>query len=742
MPNALADETSPYLRQHAGNPVDWLPWGDAAFERAAERDVPVFLSVGYSACHWCHVMERESFESEEVAAFLNEHFVSVKVDREERPDVDAVYMDAVQVLSGGGGWPMSVFLTPDRRPFFGGTYWPHPPRPGMPGFLHILRRVAQVWREERDHALTAADGLTDAVRRAAGAPPSGDGQPGGNLLEEAGRKLLRYADRERGGFGRAPKFPHAVDLRVALRVGRRFDLPEATGHVARSLELMIRGGIYDQLGGGFHRYSTDAVWLVPHFEKMLYDQALLVPALLETSCVERAPIFRRAAGETCDYVLREMTTAGGAFAAAQDADTDGEEGKFFVWDRSEFDAVLGPAVGRFTAATYGVTAGGNWEGKNILTLPADAAPEWTDELSADAVADAQFKLLEHREATRTRPFRDDKIVASWNGLMIGALGRAAAVLDEPHYADAALAAADFIHAEMWFDGVLSRGWKDGQRGAAGFAEDYFALADGLWDLWQARQEPRLLSFAAELVEAGLTKFGGPTAESPLFQTEDDANLPARRVEATDGATPGGTALAITALQKLAGLTGRRAWEDRAAALLGGLSGVMAAQPMQAGWALLGLDWRLGPRTEVVVAADSAEHAAPFVRAFRSTFAPHALLVNAAADCGGVDPELLAGKAPGEGGRRRSSAWARAVPRRLRTRGSWRGGSYRGAAPGSNIPRPLRPGASPPLRAGATPRCASQSARDAATPPCRPRPCTTFPGTTSTTRCSDWTRCWR
>ena len=655
MPNRLADETSPYLRQHADNPVDWLPWGDAAFEKAEAEQKPVFLSVGYSACHWCHVMERESFESEEVAAFLNARFVSVKVDREERPDVDAVYMDAVQALSGRGGWPMSVFLTPDRRPFYGGTYWPHPPRFGQPGFLHVLHRIAEVWKKERDSALTAADGLTEAVQRAA-EPPAEAGGLGGEVLEGAGRKLLRYADREQGGFGRAPKFPHAVDLRVLLRVGRRFDEPEATRHVAETLDLMVRGGIFDQLGGGFHRYSTDAVWLAPHFEKMLYDQALLVPALLETaqaSAGASAPraITTRAARETCDYVLREMTLPGGAFAAAQDADTDGEEGKFFVWDRAELDAVLGGEDAAFAADAFAVTPGGNWEDKNILTRA-------RGEFDADRLEEVRTRLREHREATRTHPFRDDKVVASWNGLMIGALGRAAAVLGEPtpyreKLADAALAAADFLRAELWHDGVLHRSWKDGRRGAPGFAEDYFAVADGLCELWQARQEPRLLTFAAELCETGLERFGGPTPEAPLFQTAADPGgkyreLPARRVEATDGATPGGTALAITALQKLAALTGRAEFEERAARLLAGLSGVMSDQPLAAGWALLGLDWHLGPRQEVVFAAETPAAADPLQRVARQAFAPHAVFVNAAADCGGVDPDLTAGRGPIDG----------------------------------------------------------------------------------------------
>ena len=646
--NRLADETSPYLLQHAGNPVDWYPWGDAAFERARKEDKPVFLSVGYSACHWCHVMERESFESDEVAAFLNAHFVSVKVDREERPDVDAVYMDAVQALSGRGGWPMSVFLAPDRRPFYGGTYWPHPPKYGQPGFLGVLHRIAHVWEHERDHADTAAEGLTDAVSRAAGAPPSGDGVLEADLLDEAGRSLLRYADREDGGFGRAPKFPHAVDLRVLLRSGG----DDGVKHVRKTLDLMARGGIYDQLGGGFHRYSTDGEWLVPHFEKMLYDQALLVPALLEADQASAGASAPRdlddAARETCEYVLREMTTDGGAFAAAQDADTDGEEGKFFVWDRAELDDVLGTDDAEFAAALFAVTPGGNWEGRTILTR------EETRDADADRIADVRRRLREHRDATRTRPFRDDKVVASWNGLMIGALGRTAAVLDEPppyreKLADAALAAADFLRAELWHDGTLHRSWKDGRRGAAGFAEDYFAVADGLCELWQARQEPRLLAFATELCEAGLAKFGGPTPDAPLFQTAADRHeLPARRVEATDGATPGGTTLAASALQTLALITGREDFAERAVQLLSGLSGVMKSQPMQAGWALLALARHLGPPTQVVLAGEP-DGVKKLRRAFFGTFAPHAVLIDATADCGGVHPGLLAGKEPPAGG---------------------------------------------------------------------------------------------
>ncbi|NNJ24203.1 thioredoxin domain-containing protein [Alienimonas chondri] len=659
MSNRLADETSPYLRQHAENPVEWFPWGDEAFEKAAAEDKPIFLSVGYSACHWCHVMERESFESEEVAAFLNANYVSVKVDREERPDVDAVYMDAVQALTGSGGWPMSVFLAPDRRPFFGGTYWPHPPRPGMPGFLHILTRVAHVWREERANANTAAEGLTDAVKRSAEAPPQA-GAADLDTLRNAGGKLMRYADREHGGFGRAPKFPHAVDLRVLLRLGRRFDQPEPIKHVAKTLGLMARGGIYDQFGGGFHRYSTDGEWLAPHFEKMLYDQALLVPALLEAHTLEgefpdafdEAPSV--AAQGTCDYVLRELILPDGGFAAAQDADTDGEEGKFFVWTPAELREVLSEQNAAFAADAFDVTPGGNWEGKSIPRRLRAELEEW--KRTGVAVNDAFHRrreiaaaLREHRESTRTRPFRDDKVVASWNGLMIGALGRAAAALDDPRYADAALAAADFLHSELWHDGVLHRSWKDGRRGAPGFAEDTFALADGLCELWQARQEPRLLAFATELIDAGLERFGGPTPEAPLFQTAADSDpLPARRTEATDGATPGGTALAITALQKLAALTGRRDLEERAAKLLTGLSGIMAGHPLQAGWPLLGLDWALGPRTEVVIAADSPKAEAPLWKAAHGTFAPNAIVVNAAANCEGVDPELLAGKTTANG----------------------------------------------------------------------------------------------
>ena len=477
-------------------------------------------------------------------------------------------------------------------------------------------------------------------------------------MEEAGRKLLRYADREHGGFGRAPKFPHAVDLRVLLRAGG----DEGREHVTKTLDLMVRGGIYDQLGGGFHRYSTDGEWLVPHFEKMLYDQALLVPALSEAASEvapevpDDDPIWLEPTGqlsrrlsvavvETCQYVRREMILPGGGFAAAQDADTDGEEGKFFVWNRAEFDEVLGPDVGGFTAKVLGVTEGGNWEGKNILTSPPYPIDAGQDALGDDAVRGAPDTLLEYRDATRTRPFRDDKVVASWNGLMIGAMAKAPAI---ESFIDAALAAANFLHAELWRDGTLHRSWKDGRRGAAGFAEDYFAVADGLCELWQARQTPRLLAFAADLCEAGLRNFGGPTPDAPLFQTAADADgtcgeLPARRVESADNATPNGTALAVTALQKLSLITGRSDFGERAVQLLSGLSGVMKSQPMQAGWALLGLARHLGPPTQVVLAGDDADAVADLRRAYFGTFAPHAVLIDATADCGGVDPGLLAGK---------------------------------------------------------------------------------------------------
>ncbi|HWL09349.1 MAG TPA: thioredoxin domain-containing protein, partial [Planctomicrobium sp.] len=451
--NRLAQETSPYLLQHAYNPVDWFPWGPEAFEKAKQEDKPIFLSIGYSACHWCHVMERESFENESIAKFLNENFVSIKVDREERPDLDQIYMSAVQLITRRGGWPMSVFLTPDAAPFYGGTYWPPTSRLGMPGFPDILHKLNDYWRTKRDEVITSSAELVNAVSDMS-APVFEDVPLGEETLRHAMRELIESADRRHGGFGGAPKFPHPMDIRVLLRGWKRFGEEAALDVALFTLRKMANGGIYDHLGGGFHRYSTDAMWLVPHFEKMLYDNALLVPAYLEAYQITQDPQFETVIRETLDYVLREMTSPEGGFYATQDADSEGEEGKFFVWSEQEIRQALGDREAELFNDCYDVTPRGNWEGKTILNRPRAWGEIATlhgisiDELHRRLAICRQtlFELRGHRIA----PGRDDKILTGWNGMMITAMAQAGLILNEPRYRDAAVQACDFL-LENLFD---------------------------------------------------------------------------------------------------------------------------------------------------------------------------------------------------------------------------------------------------------------------------------------------------
>ena len=453
--NRLLQETSPYLQQHAYNPVDWYPWGEEALARAKAEDKPIFLSIGYSACHWCHVMEHESFEDPSIAALMNEHFINIKVDREERPDLDQIYMAAVQLITRRGGWPMSVFLTPDGKPFYGGTYWPPTSRMGMRGFREILLLMHDFWTNRRPEVVESSTGLVDAIARFT-SPSFEQTELNESLLQRAEQELLSSLDRVHGGFGGAPKFPHPMDLRVLLRCWKRFGHKAALDAVTLTLEKMAGGGIYDHLGGGFHRYSTDAHWLVPHFEKMLYDNALLVPVYLEAYQATGREDFARIARETLDYVLREMTSPEGGFYSTQDADSEGVEGKFFVWTPTEIAEVLGEEDGKLFCACFDVTPHGNWEGHSILNRPkplAHLAKELKtplEELSATLDWGKQ-KLLERR-ATRIAPGRDEKILTAWNGMMIGAMARGAQVLGDKRYLQAAQAASRFVLEKMREDG--------------------------------------------------------------------------------------------------------------------------------------------------------------------------------------------------------------------------------------------------------------------------------------------------
>ena len=449
MRNTLADSTSPYLLQHADNPVHWEPWAPSAIARAVREDKPIFLSVGYSACHWCHVMAHESFESEAIAAILNEHFVSIKVDREERPDLDAVYMSAVQLLTGRGGWPMSVFLTPALEPFFAGTYWPPEQRGGMPGFPQVLHAVIDAWRNRREQVTKQAAEITEALSQSlVGDPNPAGGLPGAELLDQAAGMLERMFDRHHGGFGAAPKFPHPMDLRLLLRTARRSGRMTDLEMVCHSLACMAAGGIHDQLGGGFARYSVDARWLVPHFEKMLYDNALLAVAALEAWLATGRDDFASVVRSTLDYLIRDMADPSGGIWAAEDADSEGEEGKFYVWSPAEIFAVLGEEEGRLFCTAYDVTPHGNFEGHSILNLPrplADvAASHGIDPMAfAERMRRDREALLATRRR-RVRPGVDDKVLVAWNGLAIDAFARAGAVLGEPRYTAAAERAASFI----------------------------------------------------------------------------------------------------------------------------------------------------------------------------------------------------------------------------------------------------------------------------------------------------------
>jgi uncharacterized protein YyaL (SSP411 family) len=657
--NRLAHESSPYLRQHAHNPVDWYPWGPEALERARALDRPIFLSIGYSACHWCHVMEHESFENEAVARLLNDHFVSIKVDREERPDLDQIYMASVQMLTGSGGWPMSVFLTPDLKPFTGGTYFPPDDRHGRAGFGRVLRTVAEWWRTRRSDIDHAAEQITEQIRRV-GELPDGDGELGPELLRRAADGLNRAFDPMYGGFGSAPKFPHPMDLRLLLRLWKRLG-DEHCLHMARfTLERMAMGGIWDHLGGGFARYSTDARWLVPHFEKMLYDNALLTDCCVEAFQATGDPFFRTTAEETLGWVLREMTSPDGPFHSTLDADSEGVEGKFYVWGAAEIEQALGKEDAALFGDVYGVEADGNWHDPtghgpaqaNILhrskTFAQSARLLGMDEGELRRrLADCRRRLFEVR-ARRVRPGLDDKALTAWNGLMIGALARAAQALDAPAYAEAAARAADFLLGRMRTpDGRLLRTWSKGHEPKLnGYLEDYSFLIDALVSLYEATFEPRWVEEAQRLTAVMLEQFDDAAGGGFFFTGRDHERLIARGKDPHDNATPSGNAMATTALLRLAKLTGRADWQRKAEAALRAYRGLLAGHPLAAGQMLIALDFHLGPVEEVAVIGDpGADDTRRVLRALRGGFRPHQVAAFQAAGAAGAERvvALLAGK---------------------------------------------------------------------------------------------------
>jgi uncharacterized protein len=612
MPNRLANETSLYLKQHANNPVDWYPWGLEALARAKELDRPIFLSVGYSACHWCHVMEHESFEDAATAALMNEHFVCIKVDREERPDIDTIYMNALQLMNReGGGWPLSVFLTPDLTPFFAGTYYPPDDRylaHGRPSFKRLLTEIHNAWLQRRDRITEIGKNVTEYLQQM-GDVSASDAAVSPDLLLGALNALRRSYDSKYGGFGSAPKFPHALEIRLLLRLSERFNDPVALEMVKHTLTMMARGGMYDQVGGGFARYSTDEKWLVPHFEKMLYDNALLTSAYVEAFQKTRDPFFEQIARETLDYVQREMWVHEGEigpFFSTQDADSEGEEGKFYVWSQEELLDVLGVEDAEFACKVWGVTKQGNFEGHNILFRSLSDADEATSH--GMAVADFQAKLkgvkekLYEARSKRVWPGRDEKILTAWNGLMIAAFAQAGAMFSERNYLHMALAAADFMIDRMRTpDGRLYRTMGVGQSPKLnGYLEDYAFLADALITIYEATFIPKALTSAIELAEVMLKHFADKNGPGFFFTADDHEQLIARTKDLHDGSTPSGNAMAVTALLRLAALTGRRDLAEPAERALRGYRETMAEHPAASGQMLVALDFYLGPVQQIAV----------------------------------------------------------------------------------------------------------------------------------------------
>lgn len=609
-PNHLGGETSPYLLQHAWNPVDWYPWGTEALELARSQQKPIFLSIGYSACHWCHVMEHESFENEQIAALMNQHFVNIKVDREERPDLDQIYMTAVQLMTGRGGWPMSVFLTPELKPFYGGTYWPPVASRGMPGFGDILSGVQDAWVERPDEVESSAERLTAAIRNDSrtAIPPA---PLSVELLKKATAYLYERADRRLGGFGAAPKFPHSMDLRVLLRAWKRFRHEEALSIVTLALDQMSQGGIYDHLGGGFHRYSTDDRWLVPHFEKMLYDNALLVPVYLEAWQATGNEQYVRIVRETLEYVLREMTHPQGGFYSAQDADSEGVEGKYFIWSEAEVLQILGPEVGPVFADHYDITQQGNWEGSNILNRSVSSArltkSSPISEQDLDVILSAARGKLLAARSKRVSPGRDEKVLTSWNGMMIAAMAEAAQVLQEERYLQGARRAADFLLGVLQSSpGRLWHTHKDGQSKLNAYADDYACAIDGLVNVFQATQEIRYLDAALSLADTLRNQFEDPLEGGFFFTSHDHESLLVRQKESQDNATPSSNSMAAYALLKLARLADRPDLEQVAIKTLETLAPFAHSYPSASGQALLALDFYLGPAFEIVLVEGQPE----------------------------------------------------------------------------------------------------------------------------------------
>ena len=615
--NRLANETSPYLLQHAHNPVDWYPWGDEAWTKARAEDKPVFLSIGYSACHWCHVMERESFEDDQTAAVLNREFVSIKVDREERPDVDSIYMQAVQMMTGHGGWPMSMFLTPDGKPFFAGTYFPPDERHGMPGFRRVLEHVAEVYRSRRSEVEEASSEVQKALSTQLKLDSKGTIDRHG--LDDAAARIASAYDAVHGGFGGAPKFPPSMSLEFLMQVAYRNNDPRLREIITHTLTKMARGGMYDQIGGGFHRYSVDARWLVPHFEKMLYDNALLARLYTRAWQWTKDPLFAQIANEILGWVQREMTSPEGAFYSTLDADSEGEEGKFYVWTRAEVMDILGAEEGRVFCALYDITERGNWEGHNIPNVPREPESVAADMgVTLDQLGDialrGKCKLFGVR-SKRVWPGRDEKMLAGWNGWMLGAFAEACIAFER--YDDVVRRNADFLLTRIDAAGRLTRHAK-----IAGLLEDYSGVAWGLTLAYEATGERRYLDAAKTLVDQILARFRDEEHAGFYDTPSDHEKLITRPKDLFDNATPGGTSVACDVLLRHALLFGNAEYARVATEALEATWPLMERYPSGFGFLLSVAEWRAGQPREIALTGD----ASALRRVIGETYLPHRVLV--------------------------------------------------------------------------------------------------------------------
>jgi uncharacterized protein len=652
--NRLINETSPYLLQHAHNPVDWYPWGEEALQKAREADKPILLSVGYSACHWCHVMERESFEDEEIAATMNRYFVPIKVDREERPDIDGIYMQAVQALTGQGGWPMTVFLMPDGRPFYGGTYFPprnrQYGRQTVPGFQSILLHISELYRSQRADVEKEAERLATFLRENSGAPlrslsalPTLDGVQL-ERLTSAGHKLAETFDEVHGGLGAAPKFPNTMLLEFLLRLHlhrQRGELAQATSPteleiIETTLKCMAHGGIYDQLGGGFHRYSVDDEWLAPHFEKMLYDNALLSRLYLYTYLVTGEPFYMRVVIQTLNYVVREMLAPEGGFYSTQDADSEGEEGKFFLWTPADVRELLSEQDAKLFMLYYDVSVRGNFEGKNILHVAKKAATVAqevgvSEQELKEALQRGRVALFAVREK-RVKPGRDEKILTAWNGLMLRSFAEAARHLQRPDYLQVARRNAEFLLQKLSHDGRLLRTYKDGHAHLNAYLEDYVCLADGLLALYEADFDPRWFSEARRLIDEAIKLFADDKNGGFFDTGSDHETLLSRPKDIMDNATPAGNSVAAEVLLRLAAWTGEESYRQRADDYLRSLVDIMLKHPQAFGHLLGALDFSLSAIREIALIGDPQQASTQSLLAIvNARYQPNSVLACASPD---------------------------------------------------------------------------------------------------------------